>query len=81
VDHTTVSFEGASEFHVAKNGDPRRHERDVDLDGDLDLVFHFRLRDTSLTCDSTQGTLIGATLDGRAILGTDSIQMTQSKDK
>jgi hypothetical protein len=81
VDHTTVSFEGASEFHVAKNGDPRRHERDVDRDGDLDLVFHFRLRDTSLTCDSTQGTLIGATLDGRAILGTDSVQMTQSKDK
>ncbi|HJR80784.1 MAG TPA: DUF4114 domain-containing protein [Anaerolineales bacterium] len=75
VDHTTVSFEGASETHLDQNGDPRRHERDVDEDGDIDLVFHFRLGDTSLTCDSTTGTLTGTTFDGSAIIGIDDVRM------
>jgi len=44
-------------------------------------MFHFRLRDTSLTCDSMQGTLIGGTLEGLAISGTDSLRMIQNKDK
>jgi hypothetical protein len=74
VDHTSVSFAGASEIHRDQNG-PIRHEEDVDFDGDTDLVFHFRLGDTSLTCDSTQGTLFGTTFDGSAIVGTDSVQM------
>ncbi|NIQ88705.1 MAG: hypothetical protein GWN93_06320, partial [Deltaproteobacteria bacterium] len=35
VDHTTVTFEGASEIHVRKgSGEPVRHEHDVDGDGD-----------------------------------------------
>jgi len=75
VDHATVSFAGASEIHVNRNGDPRRHEEDVDNDGDTDLLFHFRLGDSSLTCDSIEGTLLGATFDGSAIVGTDSVRM------
>jgi hypothetical protein len=76
VDHTTVTFEGASETHVnKKTGEPRRHEEDVDDDGDTDLMFHFRLGDTGLGCDSTQGALGGETLDGQAIAGTDSVNM------
>jgi len=76
VDHTTVTFEGASETHVdKKSGEPRRHEEDVDYDGDMDLVFHFRLGDTTLTCDSTEGTLTGETFDGQAIEGSDSVRM------
>jgi len=76
VDHTTVNFEGASETHVVKkSGEARRHEKDVDGDGDTDLVFHFRLGDTSLTCDSTEGMLIGETFDGQAIGGTDAVRM------
>ena len=76
VDHTTVSFEGASHAHVdRKSGEPRRHEEDVDGDGDIDLVFHFRLGDTDLTCDATEGTLMGATFDGQAITGADSVRM------
>jgi hypothetical protein len=75
VDHTTVAFEGAGEMHVdKKSGNPRRHEEDVDGDGDIDLVFHFRLRDTGLTCDSTEGTLTGETF-GQAIEGTDAVRM------
>ena len=76
VDHTTVTFEGASETHVdKKTGEPRRHEEDVDGDGDMDLVFHFRFGDTNLTCDSTEGTLVGETYDGTQIEGTDAVRM------
>ena len=77
VDHTTVTFEGASETHVNKKTDqPKRHEEDVDDDGDTDLVLHFRMRDaTDLTCESTVGTLTGETFDGMAIEGTDSVRM------
>jgi hypothetical protein len=76
VDHTTVTFEGASEVHVdAKTGQPRRHEEDVDEDGDMDLVFHFRLGDTALTCDATEGTLMGQTFNGTPIEGTDALNV------
>jgi YVTN family beta-propeller protein len=76
VDHTTVTFEGASETHVNKNtGASRRHEEDVDGDGDTDLVFHFRLGDTDLDCGSTEGTLTGETFDGIPIEGTDAVNM------
>ncbi len=76
VDHTTVTFEGASETHVnKKSGELRRHEEDVDGDGDTDLVFHFRLGDTNLDCDSEEGTLEGEAFDGQAIQGTDAVRM------
>lgn len=76
VDHTTVTFEGASETHVnGKTGELRRHEEDVDEDGDMDLVLHFRMSDTSLTCSSTVGAVVGETYDGMAIEGSDAVQM------
>jgi hypothetical protein len=76
VDHTTVTFEGATETHVdRKSGVARRHEEDADGDGDTDLVLHFRLGDTGLTCDSVEGTLEGETFDGQAITGTDAVRM------
>lgn len=76
VDHITVTFEGASETHVKKKaGIPRRHEADVDKDGDVDLVFHFRFGDTNLTCASTRGTLTGETFAGQPISGSDVIRM------
>jgi phage pi2 protein 07 len=76
VDHTTVTFEGAQEIHtIKKTKIPLRHIDDADLDGDLDLVFHFLLVDTSLTCSSTAGTLYGLTYSGIPIEGTDSIRM------
>jgi hypothetical protein len=79
VDHTTVTFEGASETHVdRRSGEPRRHEEDVDGDGDIDLVFHFRLGETELDCGSTEGTLTGETFDGQSVEGTDSVNMIGS---
>ncbi|HLF75369.1 MAG TPA: hypothetical protein VI524_13525, partial [Anaerolineales bacterium] len=76
VDHTAVTFEGAREIHIdRRSGLPVRHVEDVGLDGDMDLVFHFRLRDTALTCGSTTGQLKGLTYDGIPLEGTDSVQM------
>jgi hypothetical protein len=76
VDHTTVTFEGAGETHVdGGSGAPKRHETDVDEDGDIDLVFHFRSGETVLTCESTVGVLTGETFAGVPILGTDSVNM------
>jgi hypothetical protein len=74
VDHTTVTFEGASEAHVTPQG-VQRHERDVDGDGDVDLVFHFLLGDTGLTCTSTEGALSGLTFDGQTIGSMNSVNM------
>ena len=69
VDHATVVFEGATEMQG------KRHEKDVDGDGDIDLMFHFRQNETTLTCESTEATLTGETFFGDRIIGTDSIDM------
>lgn len=76
IDHTTVVFEGAGETHLdPRNGRPRRHEEDVNHDRRVDLVLHFRLGDTTLTCGSTEGTLRGMTFTGQWIAGTDAVRM------
>ncbi|MFQ5932184.1 MAG: hypothetical protein ACE5MM_07235 [Nitrospiraceae bacterium] len=76
VDHTTVEFgpSGAKEIHSNKQG-VKRHEADVDGDGDIDLVLHFRFGETGLTCDSTDATLTGSTFGGIPIEGSDSVRM------
>lgn len=48
---------------------------DVDRDGDLDRVFHFKLQDTAIQCRDTRATLTGQTVSGGAIAGTDSIRV------
>ena len=76
VDHTTVTFEGASEMHVhKKSGAPQRHEEDVDDDCNADLVLHFLQGDSNLTCDSIEGSLTGETFNGQPIVGMDTVNM------
>ncbi|MGD8855907.1 MAG: family 16 glycosylhydrolase, partial [Chloroflexota bacterium] len=68
VDHTTVRFGDASEAHVyRKSSQVARHEEDVDRDGDIDLVFHFRFAETGFGCDASDAYLTGSTFDGQAI--------------
>lgn len=46
---------------------------DVDGDGDLDLLLHFRIQDTGIQCGDTTATFTGHTFSGQAITGSDSI--------
>jgi hypothetical protein len=81
VDHTTVTFQGASEVHVdSETGEPKRHEEDVDGDGDIDLLFHFRFGDTDLGCTETEGKLEGFLSSGPAIEGIDEVELFQGKE-
>jgi hypothetical protein len=76
VDYTSVRFQNASELHVSKiAGVPIKHEEDVDLDGDIDLVFHFALKNTNLNCSSNIGEINGMLINGMKFFGLDAIRM------
>ncbi|MCM3904970.1 MAG: S8 family serine peptidase [Pyrinomonadaceae bacterium] len=46
---------------------------DVDGDGDIDMILHFKTQNTAIQCGKTSASLTGQTFDGRAIEGSDSI--------
>ena len=50
-------------------------EEDVDFDGDLDLLFHFKTQELHLDKDSIVATLTGFTYDGQAIKGTGRVNI------
>jgi len=66
VDPNTVAF-GPSEAEVS-----RVKVKDVDHDGDADLLLYFTMIDTGISCSDTDTTLFGKTYDGIAITGQDS---------
>lgn len=49
------------------------HFEDVDGDGDIDLMLHFRVQETGIVCGDTECGLTGETLSGEVITGIDSI--------
>ena len=67
VDPSTVLFAGASPL--------RWTMEDVDGDGDVDLLFHFKTPELDLDGDSTEATLTGSTYGGQAIQGTDTVNI------
>jgi hypothetical protein len=67
LDPSTVLFAGAAPVRWATE--------DVDSDGDMDLIFHFKTQELDLKQHSTQATLIGQTFDGQGIQGTDSVNI------
>ncbi|GMQ45642.1 hypothetical protein [Vibrio sp. 10N] len=75
VDPTTVTFgpDGATPAHGG-------HMEDVDLDGDLDLILHFKTQDTGIQCGDTQAILNGKTYEDRTIEGVDLIHTVACKD-
>ncbi len=75
VDGSTVLFAGASPDHGGG------HLEDVDGDGDLDWLGHFRTQNTTLDENSTEATLTGQTTGGQDIEGSDSVQITPGSSK
>jgi Tol biopolymer transport system component len=71
VDPVTIEFAGASPL--------KWHLSDVDLDGDIDLVLHFKTQELELTNDSIEATLTGETFDSKQIIGTDSVRIVPLK--
>ena len=69
VDTRSVEFEGAFEMHM------QGHFEDIDGDGDIDLVFRFRMGDTVLRCEDTEGKLTGLLVDGPLFEGIDAVKM------
>lgn len=55
------------------------HLEDVDGDGDVDLLLHFRTPDTGIQCGDTGASLSGQTLDGQQIAGSDRIRTIPCK--
>ena len=49
------------------------HPEDVDDDGDIDALYHFRIPETGIQCGDTEAVLTGETWDFASITGTDSI--------
>lgn len=70
VDPSTVLF--------AQSSPIRWSYEDVDSDGDLDVLFHFRTQDLVLSVDSSEAELTGSTCDGQPIRGTDAIRIVPS---
>lgn len=72
VNEATITFAGASPKHCML--------KDVDLDGDDDLLCMFQGKDiVDLDESSTEATLTGETSDGTPISGTDSVLIVPPK--
>lgn len=67
----TVTFAGAEPVRCIIE--------DVDGDGDLDMLFHFKTQELDLTKESTVATLTGETQDGISIEGTDTVNIVPKK--
>ena len=70
VDPSTVAF-GPNAASVAHR---RAHIQDVDGDGDMDMVLHFRQRNTGIQCGNLEACLTGQTTNGTPIEGCDAIR-------
>jgi len=71
IDPETVKFANASPV--------RWTIEDVDGDGDIDLLFHFKTQKLDLTESSTEATLTGETYGGNPIKGTDTVTIVPKK--
>jgi hypothetical protein len=68
VDPRSVRFgpKGAKATH--------RKVKDVNHDGEADLILYFKNRATGIQCGDTSASLTGETIDGQAIQGSDTIK-------
>jgi hypothetical protein len=77
VDPNTVHF-GATGTEAAPVHFARR---DVDGDGDLDMVLRFAIQDTGIMCGDTSASLTGQTFQGPSIIGSSPIKTVQCKQQ
>jgi hypothetical protein len=75
VDPTTVLFGRTGTEAVPV----RSALRDVDGDGDTDMILRFNTRATGIQCGDTSASLTGVTLDGQMIQGSDAINTVRCK--
>ena len=75
VDALTVTFGPGGASMVHKNA----HLEDVNGDGFIDMVLHFKTQDTGIAPDDTEAALTGQTLGGTDIYGTDSVRTVPPK--
>jgi hypothetical protein len=54
---------------------------DVDEDGDMDMLFHFKTQELNLDKNSTDATLMGETTSDEPITATDEIRIVPCKNK
>jgi hypothetical protein len=77
VDSNTIRFGltgiEATPVHIAR--------RDVNRDGQRDLVLRFQIQDLEIECGTTSVTLTGQLVDGQAIIGSTPITTTGCKQK
>ena len=71
IDPDTVKFAGASPL--------RWTQEDVDNDGDMDMLFHFKTQELNLDENSTEAMLTGETFGGDGITGTDEVRIVPKK--
>jgi hypothetical protein len=69
IDFSTVKF-GLAEAPPAHDG----HVEDVNDDGFMDMMFHFKVQATGIVCGETEATLTGATFGGIQFNGTDAVK-------
>lgn len=82
-DATTVD---AETVHFGPDGAQAVHWglEDVDSDGDIDMVLHFKTQETGIQAGDTEATLTGRTLEeygAQDITGTDSVRTVPPKGK
>lgn len=77
IDGSTLAF-GPSGAGIAHRNGP--HFGDVNDDGHLDLVAHFRTQQTGIQKGDTEACLTGQTIDGMSVCGCDTIVTVGKKN-